>query len=51
MHIELEPPLATWLEQTGTTYGRLGYIHVNDKPAVELVEILTPIRPLPRGGS
>ena len=51
MHIELEPPLATWLEQTGTTYGRLGYIHVNNKPAVELVEILTPIRPLPRGGS
>jgi len=27
------------------TYGRLGYIHVGDQPAIELVEILAPIPP------
>ncbi|MFL5329449.1 MAG: hypothetical protein ACJ8C4_11095 [Gemmataceae bacterium] len=50
MRVEVQPPLATWLAQTGTTYGRLGFIHVNDKPAVELIEILAPIPPQPEGG-
>jgi chorismate-pyruvate lyase len=31
------------LERPEPTYGRLAYIHCNDQPAIELLEIVTPV--------
>lgn len=41
------PDMRQWFgpETNHHTYGRLGYIHVGDQPAIELVEILAPIPP------
>ena len=32
-----------WASTDGTTYGRLGIIHCDHQPAIELLEILAPI--------
>ena len=46
LRVRLSPLMAEWLGTTpGTeTYGRLGVIYTGDKPAVEVLEILTPVR-------
>ena len=31
------------LQKPATTYGRLGYIHCDGQPAIELLEVLAPI--------
>jgi chorismate-pyruvate lyase len=44
LRIEAGPEQMAWFGQTGyaTLYGRLGYIHCDEQPAVELLEILAP---------
>ncbi len=44
LKVHAEPPQMIWFGRTGyaTTYGRLGYIHCDGQPAVELLEILAP---------
>lgn len=43
------PALAGWfgLSEPVVTYGRLGYIYCDGRPAIELLEILAPIAPEP----
>lgn len=49
--LETGPLLTQWfgLPEPTLTYGRLGFIHCDGKPAVELLEILTPIKSTPSG--
>jgi chorismate-pyruvate lyase len=44
LRIEAGPEQMAWFGRTGraTLYGRLGYIHCDEQPAVELLEILAP---------
>jgi chorismate-pyruvate lyase len=44
LRIDAGPQQMAWFGQTGraTLYGRLGYIHCDEQPAVELLEILAP---------
>jgi chorismate-pyruvate lyase len=44
LKIDAGPAQMAWFGQTGraTLYGRLGYIHCDEQPAVELLEILAP---------
>ena len=44
LKIDAGPAQMAWFGQTGraTLYGRLGYIHCDEQPAVELLEILGP---------
>lgn len=44
LRIAAGPEQMAWFGQTGhaTLYGRLGYIHCDEQPAVELLEILAP---------
>lgn len=43
--IEPGPALTQWfgLQQPAPTYGRLGFIHCDEQPAIELLEILAPV--------
>jgi hypothetical protein len=43
LKIDLSGAMSEWFGQTGTTYGRLGVIHLDGEPTVELVEILGPL--------
>ena len=45
LRVTLSPVMAEWfgVEEGSTTYGRLGVIYTGDRPAVEVLEILTPI--------
>lgn len=44
LRIDAGPAQMAWYGQTGraTLYGRLGYIHCDEQPAVELLEIVAP---------
>lgn len=44
LRVDATPKQMAWFGKTGyaTLYGRLGYIHCDDQPAVELLEILAP---------
>lgn len=41
-YLRIEPNLAfrEWLDLQGTTYGRLGIIHTDERPAIQLFEIV-----------
>jgi chorismate-pyruvate lyase len=47
LRVVLAPAMAAWFGAAAgtTTYGRLGVIYTGDRPAVEVLEILAPIRP------
>lgn len=44
LRVDAGPAQLAWFGQSGraTLYGRLGYIHCDEQPAVELLEILAP---------
>lgn len=46
LRVSLSPTMAEWFgtEAETTTYGRLGVIYTGDRPAVEVLEILAPVR-------
>lgn len=42
-YLEFDSNLFEWFHPSKKTYGRLGIIHCNHRPAIELLEVLAPI--------